>query len=303
VDPGKITILTFIAATVGLLTPAANACSWNVVTVVDANGKVRPETAAEAQRRERKYAKIAIKKNEQAAKLLLANGKVDVAGELASLLIPNVRSEDDGMRSSCGGWDGQDFATKNDSVIQDKDFEKALSGDPLAQKLMAFHQNRPHKFYQFNYFGYPAKRCNVEFRQRFKAFLISRHSMAELEKFWLFLKPRNRVYEPSSLLPMMEFDRGVRKPPSIWSYSRGRAAWEDVNKWDSKQKGEGAKLRNSLTAYWAIEGSSLDDSWAVCPNAMNGWKPAQDPESQRIIAWDEYQERARSGTASQKRPD
>jgi hypothetical protein len=137
--------------------PVASACTYMPVQVFTPDGKSHFETYEEREARERKYNTIAIKKNAAAAKLLLAKGDVDVAGELASLLIPNVRSEDDGMRSSCGPMDGQDFATKNDSIIQDKDFQKAVSGDSLEQELIVFYQNRPHKTYTFYYFGYPAQ--------------------------------------------------------------------------------------------------------------------------------------------------
>jgi hypothetical protein len=254
------------------------------VQVFTPDGKSHFETYKEREARERKYNTIAIKKNAAAAKLLLAKGGVDVAGELASLLIPNVRSEDDGMRSSCGPMDGQDFATKNDSIIQDKDFQKTVSGDPLEQRLLEFYQNRPDKRYTSYYFNYPAQLCNAEFRDRFKAYLIAKHSAEELGNIWLFLKPRNRVYQPASLLPMQVFDREDRGPPSSWSYSIGETALHQLQKWDAKPMGEGPKLHNTLTEYWVKEAPTLDDSWTVCPKAMNNWKPAQDPDNQRIIA-------------------
>jgi hypothetical protein len=281
---GKFVDLSAIVMSCCAFAPVALACTWMPVQVYDADGKSHYETSKEREARERKYAKIAIKKNAATAKLKLATTTVDVAGELASLLIPNVRSEDDGMRSSCGYWDGQDIATKNDSIIQEKDFEKAVSGDPLEQKLMDFYRNRPDKTYSVDFFGYPAQLCNAEFRDRFRAFLISQHTAEDLGKFWLFLKPRNRVYKPASLLSMMEFDPRERRPPSNWAYSIDGTALRQVREWDSKKNGYGSMLRNTLADYWKTEGPSLDDSWMVCPKAMNGWKPVQDPDNQRIIA-------------------
>jgi hypothetical protein len=281
---GKAVILSSIALACCALAPVARACTWNAVQVFTKDGKSHYETYKEREARERKYNKIAIKKNAAAAKLLLATGNVDVAGELASLLIPNVRSEDDGMRSSCGPMDGQDFATKNDSLIQDKDFEKAVSGDPLEHKLLEFYQNRPDKRYTSYYFSYPAQQCNVEFRDRFKAFLIAKHKAEELGNIWLFLKPRNRVYQPASLLPMRVFGRDERGPPTNWTYSIGETALGQLQKWDAEPKGDGQTLRDTLTEYWALEGPSLNDSWVVCPKVMNSWKPAQDPDNERIIA-------------------
>jgi hypothetical protein len=263
--------------------PFANACTLMPLDVYTKDGKSHYETYKEREARERKYNKIAIKKNAAAAKVLLAKGGVDVAGELASLLIPNVRSEDDGMRSNCGPMDGQVFATKNDSIIQDKDFEKAVSGDPLEHKLLEFYQNRPNKGYTSYYFSYPAQQCNLEFRDRFKAFLIAKHSAEELGNIWLFLKPRNRVYQPASLLPMRVFGRDERGPPTSWSYSIGETALHQLQKWDAEPNGEGSKLRETLSEYWATEGPSLNDSWEVCPKTMNSWKPAQDPDNERII--------------------
>lgn len=188
------------------------------------------------------------------------------------------------MRSSCGRMDGQDYATKNDSLIQDKDFKKAINGDPLAPKLMEFQRNRPEKYYAAYYFGYPAQQCNAEFRERFKSFLVSRHSVDELGRIWSFLKPRNRVFQPTSLLPMREFYNDDRKPPANWAYAVGETSLSQLQKWDAKKVGDGPKLRSTLGEFWAMHRSTLDDSWAVSPSAMTDWKPAKDPSYQRIIA-------------------
>ncbi len=282
---GRTILISALAASYCAAIPPSNACTIfaDTMEIIGPNGKPRPETSAERERRERTYAKAAIKKNEKAAKKLLANGTVDVSADLARLLIPNVRSEDDGTRSSCGPWDGQDIATKNDSIIQDKDFQRAIIGDPFEPKLMEYHRNRPEKFYIFHYFSYPAKQCNTEFRDRFKAFLLSRHSTEELGNIWLFLKSRNRVYQPASLLPIRVFNSDDRSTPPYWTYAIGETAFDQLKKWDAKPKGDGSKLKNTLTEFWAQQGPLLNDSWAVCPDAMNNWKPAQDPDNERIM--------------------
>lgn len=81
-------ILSSFVMSCFLLTGAANACVINPAMVLTASGKLRLETYKEQKARERKYTKIAIRKNLEEAKLALATGKVDVAQELTSLLIP-----------------------------------------------------------------------------------------------------------------------------------------------------------------------------------------------------------------------
>lgn len=275
-------LLAGFALSVSLSPAPAKACSINSAMVAGLHGKIWVETYKEARQREARSAKIAIKKNGAAARLALAGGSVDVSGELARLLIPNVRSEDDGTRSSCGRMDGQEYASGDDADILDRDFKKAVSGDPHARQFLVDHENRPRKAYTAYYFGYPASACNAEFRGRFKDFLQSRYSAEALGQIWLFLKPRNRVFRPEVMFPMREFYDRTRKPPTTWSFSIGEIARQQVATWEAKTP-EGQALHETLTAFWAEQGSQLEDSWAICPEVMNAWKPAQDPDFLREV--------------------
>lgn len=275
-------LLAGFALSVSLSAAPANACSISPVAVYGPDGKIRAETNKEARRREARSAKIAIKKNGAAARTALAGGSVDVAGELAKLLIPNVRSESEGFWSSCGWADGEDDVSDYDTVILDRDFKKAVEGDPQAPWFLAYHENRPRKSYAAYYFGYPASACNAEFRGRFKDFLQSSYSAEALGQIWLFLKPRNRVFRPEVMFPMREFYDRTRKPPTTWSFSISEIARQQIATWEAKTP-EGQALHETLTAFWAKQGSQLGDSWAICPDAMNAWKPAQDPDLLREV--------------------
>lgn len=282
----KFTALTSIAAAYCISAPTANACSWNVVTVVNADGKSRAETFDEQKARERKYQQIRIRKARELAKQQLDNGIVNIADELSQLLIPNVRAEDDGMRSNCGRSDGEDWAVPADRTVRDKDFYEAISNESEKSKYAKHYKDLDQNFYFSGHFGYPERKCNLEFRQRFSEFLVRRHSSKDLAKIWLYLKPRNRSYSPNVILPMRDFAFNSRKPPSTWSYAIGSVSLEQIRKWEN-ETALGKEMRATLDEFWATNGSLLDDTPAICPHAMGEWRPTQDPKVQALVAQNE----------------
>jgi hypothetical protein len=270
-------VWTVIAAGFCVMPSAVEACVINAVQVVDRNGKVRAESYDEMRRRVNHYKKIEVRENAKRAAWELAEGNVDVAAELASLLIPNVRSEDDGMRSSCGRMDGQDYAVKGDRAQLDKDFTRAIAGSPNRAKLESYYNERSNREYYYRVLGYPANECNAEFRTGFGAFLKQRHNPEEISEFWLFLKPRNRIVSANFIAPMREFMANTRKPPTSWDYMIGEVPRKQIGKWESRTAA-GKALNASLNAFWLDQGPKLEDSMAICPKAMSAWRPGHDPE-------------------------
>jgi hypothetical protein len=81
---------------------------------------------------------------------------------------------------------------------------------------------------------------------------------------------------------MKTFSSADRRPPESWSYALPDVALEQLRKWDL-ESAEGRKMNATLAEFWTAQGPMLDDSWAICQEAMTNWKPTQDPETVDLV--------------------
>lgn len=268
-----------IVALLGFAQPA-RACFVVPITYVGtAPERLSPRQILAADRR---WSKIATRQRLVAGKARLREGRVDVAAELAELLVPNPRPIFI-PESNCGPHGEIDFAAGRER-IQDE-FASLVKGTPLAGSDWSDFAGLLRASDTSLAFG---AGCNGEFRRTFAAFLSAEVNDADLRDAWLFLGARQRAdYDRLTV-----FDGRTRHPPVRWLLSNPRLK-DEVRRYVRK-RAAGRSIEAATDKFWAINGPLLDDDNHVCPNFNADWLKRRELLLAQILEKHEERRRRRA---------
>lgn len=254
----RIRYFTAAAVLAVAAAPTAQAC----VTMPLDYGDGKPPTAAQLKAEEKRWMAGETKRRTKELKARNSKGEVDVAAELATLLVPNVRAELV-LYSDCGPMGDYDLAGGSEGGDVDIAFARMVAGTPLEGRRA---DNYPARL--LRELSWPARTgetCNAEFRRRFARYLGDNMFLGSLQEAWLFLSARQRSgYLFAHYYPrLMAFEGIGRVPPMRWTFATPELQKEGMDFLDRKVAGKA--LTKTIDAFWAEQGPNLADDAAICP--------------------------------------
>jgi hypothetical protein len=230
----------------------ASACIPLAVTYVGE----RPPSAREMAAARARQLRFEVRLRRPLAEAELARG-VDAAGELAKMLVPNIRPVPI-VRSDCG------VENEIDSADGEEGFEDLLAGTYLAGYGNEF------AYMVWGYEGETLGRaCNAEFRDRFAAHLRSRLDARILAASYLFL--RSRWGGSGELVwRLVAFENRTRRPPVRWDTSYR----PEIERW-AQRTDEGRALQQAADDFWRESAPLLGEPGSACPAAVARWPTTQ----------------------------
>jgi hypothetical protein len=248
----------------GLAAAPGQACVFNAVACVGPSLECHP-SEAERRAEERHWSAEATRLRLIEARNRLRDGEVDLAADLAELLVPNIRPIHTDF-SDCGPEgeidQGKGRETE-ESLFQALTAGTALAGassEPFIGIL-----RRTDEDYAFG------TSCNAEFRQSFAGSLRRSLTAAQLRDSWLFLTARQRSQGPYGAIyhRLVSFAGQTRAPPLRWVaadvWLRGQVATA------LRRTAWGPALRATMDSFWAAKATELAESSRVCPAAFARW--------------------------------
>jgi hypothetical protein len=208
---------------------------------------------SKAEQRQLSRAQTTARSKEAARRL--ASSNVNVAADLAELLVPNIRPILLQF-SSCGQEGEIDLAGGLEHARPVN-----IADDPrLAGINLSDHGRTIRDFGGTDELA----ACNVEFRDRFAGWLSEQLSEEDMRASWLFLIARKRE-QRRTYGRLMTFDRETRKPPvHWWSYDRWIA--KDIDRFVTKDAA-GRRLAEKIASFWGQHAAMLESDDLACPNA------------------------------------
>lgn len=233
---------------------------------------VRTPLPAQSESERRAWSREQTRDRSQEASERLASGDVDVVGELAELLVPNIRPvliE----RSSCGPEGEIDFADGEPRFLG-----MELRSDYRLRNVgsRTFRNAVVNSTIGSSFGGM----CNSEFRRRFADWLESELSEEDLRDSWRFLvaRKRERGLFGSIYGRLMAFDRNTRQPPVRWV---GADQWisRDIERFVSRRS-TGRSLATAISGFWAANSELLVSDELACPTTSQEWEE----EKERLVS-------------------
>jgi hypothetical protein len=210
----------------------------------------------------------------------LRSGKVDVAAELAELLVPNVRPVYLEY-SDCGAMGEIDFGAGIEG--EEERFRALTAGTPFAGADLDRFRTMLRREDEDLSFGAP---CNAEFRRGFADRLRRSVDPAELRLAWTFLAARQRTHGTYGPIyhRLMRFEGRSRKPPLRWHlddlWLRGQVETA------LRRTSWGPSLKAAIDSFWAGTAARLDDSSFVCPQATARWSGTRERVLAKMAEWE-----------------
>lgn len=191
-----------------------------------------------------------------------ADGKVDVATELALLLTPNVRGE--GLdESDCGPTTIHDLADPGQVEDPELIFARLVKGTPLEGRQRREFPERMLR--EISWPRYAGETCNKEVRRRLATYLGDNMFLGHLQEAWLFLSARQRdgYLAQRYYSKLQAFDGTTRAPPMRWVFATPELQKEGEA--FLKNKVAGKALQANLDNFWAEVAPMLPDNALICP--------------------------------------
>lgn len=264
--------LAAIAPVGGFAATPAAACVWLPIICVGDSVDCKPSPLKRLAR-ERSLSAGETRHRLIEGKARLRAGKVDVAAELAELLVPNIRPVWI-QQTSCGPIGEIDYG--DGALSADSLYRALVAGTPLAGKdpeLFAGLLDRSE--------AHPLEpRCNSEFRRSFAAYIARAVPADQLREAWLFLGARQRVNDSfgDRYHRLVRFEGGRRAPPVRWILA-DRGLEDQVSRALSRTAW-GPSLEAAVNGFWAEAAGRVGDDSKACPVEFADWAAARE----RIVA-------------------
>jgi hypothetical protein len=205
------------------------------------------------------------------AKARLESAQVDIEGELAELLVPNVRPiyRDS---NSCGPQGEVDYG-KGEETLEGL-HRIVLAGTPLeGRDTRPFNHLLREEVYSFG------PLCNAEFRRSFAEFLRRSVSPAHRREAWLFLGARQRNSGLADRYHrLVAFERDSRSPPVRWTLA-DRWLSDQVDR-SLRRTAWGRSIAAAADSFWTERSGGLGDNARVCPETTAEWAEMRE----RVVA-------------------